>query len=245
MKSRNAVIALGFMALALALTANLAQAGVGNAGNPQILPPNSKPHGLSYAEWSVKWWQWVFSLPANDNPIADTGDCSAGQSGHVWFLAGSFTSTPVTRYCTIPPGTALFFPIMNAWADNTACPDWTKNSVEVLKGQAEWYVDNSAPAACTIDGRPVKGVEVPATSPYRVGAQVFSYILAHQDNLLANYLGPQFSVDLTCIADGTTVSPVAEDGVYLMLAPLSAGHHTIHFTVEGGLDVTYELTVLK
>ena len=29
-----------------------------------------------------------------------------------------------------------------------------------------------------------------------------------------------------------------------MLAPLSAGNHTIHFTVENlGLDITYKLTV--
>jgi hypothetical protein len=245
MKSRNAVIAIGAMALMLALTANGAQAGAGNAGNPQILPPDSKPHGLSYAEWSVKWWQWVFSLPANNSPIADTGDCSAGQSGRVWFLAGSFSATPVTRQCTIPPGTALFFPIMNAWADNTACPEWTTFTVEELVGFARWYVDNAGPASCTIDGWPVKGVEVPATSPYRVGAQVFTYTLAPQNNLLANYLGPLFGVDLSCIADGTTVAPAAEDGVYLMLAPLSAGRHTIHFTVAGGLDVTYELTVLK
>ena len=120
-----------------------------------------------------------------------------------------------------------------------------KVTVAELVGFAQWFVDNAGPAACTIDGKPVKGLDVLATSPYRVGAQVFSYTLAHQNNLLANYLGPLFGVDLSCIADGTTVSPAAEDGVYLMLAPLSAGQHTIHFTVQGGLDITYELTVLK
>ena len=67
---------------------------------------------------------------------------------------------------------------------------------------------------------------------------MFSYTLAPTDNILANFFG------LTCIPDGTTVSPAAEDGVYLMLAPLSAGNHTIHFTVENlGLDITYKLTV--
>jgi hypothetical protein len=66
---------------------------------------------------------------------------------------------------------------------------------------------------------------------------VFSYTLAPTDNILTNHFG------LSCIADGTTVSLAAEDGVYLMLAPLSAGKHTIHFTVQGFLDITYELTV--
>jgi len=45
-----------------------------------------------------------------------------------------------------------------------------------------------------------------------------------------------------------TYGPTVDDGVYLMLAPLSAGAHTIHFTVAApdgtfSLDVTYNLTV--
>ena len=245
MKSRNAVIAIGAMALTLVLTANLAQAGAGAAGNPRILPPGASPYGSTYGEWSVKWWQWVFSLPATNSPIADTGDCSAGQSGPVWFLAGAFVSTPLTRTCTVPAGKALFFPIMNAWADNTWCPDWTTYTVDELVGFVQWYMENAGALACTIDGRPVTGLGNAATSPYRVGPQVFSYTLAPEDNIFANGLGPLWGVDLSCIADGTTVAPAAEDGVYLMVAPLSAGQHTIRFTVEGFLDITYDLTVLK
>jgi hypothetical protein len=244
MKRVNAVIAIGAMALTLALTANLAQASVGNVGNPGILPPGSSPYGATYADWSVRWWQWVWSQAATNSPIADTGDCSAGQSGPVWFLAGAFVSTPLTRTCTVPAGKALFFPIYNAWADNTWCPEWTTYTLEELIGFTQWYMENVGAVACTIDGKPVKGLDPVATSAYRVGPQVFSYTLG-PNNLLANYLGPLWAVDLTCLADGTTVFPAAEDGVYLMLAPLSAGQHTIHFTVEGGLDITYELTVLK
>lgn len=91
----------------------------------------------------------------------------------------------------------------------------------------------------SIDGVPVQGVSPASGSAYRVGPQMFGYTLASTDNILANYFGA------TCIANGTMVSPAAEDGVYLMLAPLSAGQHTISFTVEGYLDITYELTVQK
>jgi hypothetical protein len=46
-----------------------------------------------------------------------------------------------------------------------------------------------------------------------------------------------------------TYGPMVTDGYYLMLAPLSAGAHTIHFTASLGggfhLDVTYHLTVQK
>jgi hypothetical protein len=207
-------------------------------GNRGVAPRDSKPHGMSYDEWSVRWWQWVFSLPANNSPILDTGDCSAGQSGHVWFLAGAFAPTTVTRQCTIPPGTALFFPLANGWADNTGCP-YTTFTAQELANFAASFVDAAGPVTCTIDGVAVKYVANAATSPYRVGPQVFSYKLARRDNILANYFGA------TCIADGIVVTPAAEDGEYLMLEPLPAGHHTIHFTVQEYLDITYRLTVLK
>ncbi len=245
MKRINAVIAIGAMAFALVLTANPAQAGAGSTGNSKILPPGSSPYGLTYAEWSVKWWQWVLSLPATNNPIADTAACGAGQSGHVWFLVGAFPPTTITRTCTIPAGTALFLPIYNAWADNTWCPDWTTYTAQELVDIVNGYMTGASGLTCTIDGVPVEGLNPAATSVYRVGAQLFSYTLAQTDNLIANYLGPVFGVDLTCIADGTTVAPAAEDGVFLMVAPLSAGEHTIHFGVEGYLDITYVLTVLK
>jgi hypothetical protein len=91
---------------------------------------------------------------------------------------------------------------------------------------------------CPRHGVPVKGLEDSITSPYRVGPQVFSHTLASTDNIHANYFG------LTCIPDGITVYPAAEDGVYLLLAPLSAGQHTIHLTIEScHHDITYHLTV--
>src|SRR4051794_21305710 len=95
-------------------------------GNPGIAPPNSTPHGASYGVWGAAWWQWIFSLPARSpaglpNPLFTDGavDCSFGQSGHVWFLAGricftcSGVATTAHRSCNIPTGTALFFPILN------------------------------------------------------------------------------------------------------------------------------------
>src|SRR5438876_12107911 len=104
---KPALLATAILLLAAALPA---PAGTGNAGNPGILPPQSHAYGKTYAEWSVKYLQWVTSLPATNSPILDTGDCSAGQSGPVWFLASTFGCTTNTRSCTIPAGVALFFP---------------------------------------------------------------------------------------------------------------------------------------
>ena len=244
MKHTSVVKSLGAVALVLAMAVNFAHAGVGNAGNPGILPPGSSPYGSTYAEWSVKWWQWVLSQPATNSAILGAADCAAGQSGPVWFLVGAFAPTTETRFCTVPPGKGLFFPIYNAWADNTGCP-YTDYTAETLASWVSSWVDGASGLTCTIDGRQVNGLDPAATSPYRVGAQVFTYTLSPVNNILAYGLGPMFGIDLTCIADGTTVDPAAEDGVYLMVAPLSAGLHTIQFTVPGVLEITYVVTVLK
>ena len=140
-------------AILLLATALPALAGKGNAGNPGILPPQSHAYGKTYAEWSVKWWQWVFSLPATNSPILDTGDCSAGQSGPVWFLASTFGCTTTTRSCTIPAGVALFFPIAWGAADNTDCPSYDTFSVEQLVGFASGYPDSVSGMSCSTTHR--------------------------------------------------------------------------------------------
>jgi hypothetical protein len=57
--------------------------------NQSIYPINAKPYGLTYGEWTAKWWQWSFSIPSKDNPVVDeTGEkCSMGQNDtNVWLL---------------------------------------------------------------------------------------------------------------------------------------------------------------
>jgi hypothetical protein len=82
-------------------------------GNSGVMPPHARPHRLTYADWSVRWWQWADSIPAVDNPILDqTGDdCGQSQSGSVWFLAGTAGGS-VARSCTVLVGKAILFPII-------------------------------------------------------------------------------------------------------------------------------------
>src|SRR4051794_6421772 len=90
-----------------------------SAENLPIAPIQSHPHGQTYSQWAAEWWQWAFETPASVNPVLDlTGEhCAEGQMDHVWFLAGTFGTVPasVVRTCTIPTGTALFFPLINAF----------------------------------------------------------------------------------------------------------------------------------
>src|SRR5262245_30922229 len=92
--------------------------------NPGVLPPHSEAFGKTYAEWSVRWWRWLLSQPFDSNPTIDTSgtDCANGQSGPVWFLAGSPVKSAITRACDVPAGKAVLFPIIN-YENDFPCPD--------------------------------------------------------------------------------------------------------------------------
>src|SRR2546426_6305813 len=130
MKRRNTNPNVGALALASTLAvatlallvAKLPAQAAGRNPNPLVLPINSTPYGKTYGEWSAEHWKWTFSFPVDHHPQTDTADCSAGQSGPVWFLGGTFTTTVdpsgvvvgrATRDCAVPAGKALFFPIID------------------------------------------------------------------------------------------------------------------------------------
>jgi hypothetical protein len=73
-----------------------------------------------FAKLSAEWLQWALSIPASVNPQTDpTGDFAAvGQRGPIWFLAGKFGGGIATRSCSVPQGTALFFPVINGFSIN-------------------------------------------------------------------------------------------------------------------------------
>jgi hypothetical protein len=112
--------------------------------------------------------KWALSIPAASNPILDTtgGSASNGQSGNVWFLAGTTGTgeTPhVERRIEIPEGTALFFPIVNYfWLNlpelgdpvwSATQEDWVRN--EFLKP----HVDTAVGLDIEIDGWRIKNLK--------------------------------------------------------------------------------------
>jgi hypothetical protein len=236
--------------------------------NPGIVPPQSQPRGATYGEWSARWWQWAYQTRVHDSHgqvkapfLAGNGtpespaevDCSWGQSGGVWFLAGTYQpafpgggTTPeffANRSCTIPSGTALFLPIINSEWDNlnvVGQPPLGFTLAE-LRAKAAADIDSIQIMSATLDGRSVQGLSRP-DSPYRVQSPVFSYTLP-ADNLPSAAFGTQFA--------GTTPPPGAvADGVFLMVSPLPIGTHVIHW--EGKArppsgpfqqDITYHITV--
>jgi hypothetical protein len=216
--------------------------------NPKVLPVNSNPYGASYSEWSARWWQWTFSVPASKNPAAAGDgpvDCTAGQdqSGSVWFLAGvfgKFNAPPpgaITRSCSIPTGKALFFPLVNGWADNTCMPP---DSIDMLRGIVASSLIPPSELEASVDGKQFTNL-----TAYRAISPVFAYTLpAPPDNLL--FFAFNVTVPSPECWPNLPVFPAVADGFYLMLAPLSAGQHQLKFggtTPGASQDFTYNLTV--
>ncbi|MGE0826167.1 MAG: hypothetical protein AB7G75_17055 [Candidatus Binatia bacterium] len=229
------------------MASSLSPVYAGNA-NPRIIPPHAKAHGMTYGEWSAKWWQWAYSLPVDQNPWFDEkGSCANGangQFGPVWFLTGVINeSGTAVRNCTVPVGKAFFFPIINA-EDATLESGLTGEDLREFPTFAMSLVTK---IAAEIDGVPVENLY-----DYRAVSPLFVYGPLPDNNVLA-YFGfdaPAGSTNAGAPPNNTFTPSAAADGYYLMLAPLSAGQHTIHFTGTFGdpvnftLDITYNLTVV-
>ena len=231
--------------LTLMATASSAfAAGQGNVGNRNILPPQSAPHDLSYADWAARYWQWSLSFPATANPAADTASPESNQSGPVWFLPSVTGNRSVTRSMTIPAGTALFFPALSVFWNNADCPqNTTMTEAELLElANGQWDAFASL-TTCIIDGVAVNGLDNPQTTPYRVQTHLFYVTVADHDNIIA-------ATGTLCFPDGGTVDQVAV-GAFLMVKPLPVGQHTVRVIGAAGplpdpffiKDATYNITV--
>jgi hypothetical protein len=215
------VIAIVFALLAhptIALAEN-------DLGDFLIIPPDAKYRGLTYPEWQARWWQWAFSVPVvnGDHPIFPGGNVLRGQSGRVWFLsAPPVTDGVEVRRITIPAGTALFFPILNAECSTVeGFPFFGSNEAE-LRSCASGFMDRGFDMAAKIDGVPVRRLQ-----RFRHQSPVFT---------LGPLPGPLPENNILGLPAGTTGQSV-DDGVYLMVV-LPEGQHTIRF---GGTFDTSDL----
>ncbi len=230
MKKLNGKLAV--LALVAALAA--ARAPAGNP-NPRVLPPGSAPNNLSYGAWSDAWWQWALSIPAADSPLNDPTGANAaiGQSGPVWFLAGT-QGGDAERTVTVPAGKMVLFPLVTyVWVNTPQYgdPEWSPEQEAFARAYIASFIDTAYDLTCQIDGRQVTNLQAYRFQTPVGGAQM---VTRPEGNIFG-------------IAAGT-YGPMVTDGYYLMVAPLPAGKHTLHFT--GGLtasnfhlDVTYHITV--
>jgi hypothetical protein len=230
----------------------LAMSPAAQAAGSTVLDPGSTQFGKTYAQWSAAWWQWALSIPVHAPPFSTTVNhplvdlkgpqCGEGQSGPVWYLGGAFfqsgtpSQTTITRNCSVPSSKALFFPPLNIECSvlegaANGCPG---NTEAQLRADIAPAIAGAANLAADLDGN-----SIPIGPSFRTKSPVFSFSLPPDDILSFIGEGP---------FQPGTYSPAVGDGYYVMLAPLSAGSHTVHFHGEitsfnFSLDVTYKLTV--
>jgi hypothetical protein len=208
--------------------------------NP-ALPPDFTLHGKTGNEWNAEWWQWAFKIPLADHPMAQTGDvdCGAYQHGRVWFLGGAFggVGSGPTRTCTIPKNTYLWFPVLNwvFWRPGDFVTDQEGHDA------VRFYGDGTENVLVTVDGVPVPNVE-----DYRYHSDIFKFKIQSG----GVFEGDPNNTEYPHLIPGVMYDGI-DDGYYMMLKPLPAGDHTIHFSADspffGGfsVDMTYYITVTE
>jgi hypothetical protein len=183
-----------------------------NSTNPAVFPPDSQPYGLTYGEWTAKWWQWAESIPTENNPQLDeTGeDCAQAQNqtGPVWFLTGT-SGGSVERTCTISAGKAILIPVLN----NINIRAASETDEELLAG-AKSLTDSVTILEFSIDGVPLQNLW-----NYRIQSPFFDVTLPN-DNVFGISAG--------------TYRAVA-DGYWVFLQPLPPGQHEIRLVPSQAL----------
>jgi hypothetical protein len=222
-----------FSAAALTV-AGLVAVPLASAASPAY-PSKAKVYGKKMGEWVADWWQWVLSTPIGVNPFfdADGTNAGVGQRGKAWFLVGSDTGDATTRAINVPAGRPILIPVIATWWDNAGLlpSDWF--TTDELYAKVAQFADgvDAESVVFTIDG-----VALTDIAKRRVKSIEFEYAVS--PGSIAVGLGAE---------EGTIIYPAVSDGFWVMLRPLSAGNHTIHWEAASGgssYDVTYNLTAV-
>lgn len=199
---RCALSALAFLALALPSAAETR-----SLLSELIILPDEKVDGHSLPDYANLWWQWAGSMPPRLSAVRDeTGaHCGEGQTGPVWFLAGGYGSSKISRSCTVPADRHLFFPVINMmqelWpATMEHCPE----AMAMVMEQNEVYVFLKV----ILDGEMLEDPQ-----RFRVTSEQCFDPYA-----------------LTPVEAGAPQDVIAAtDGYWIMLRPLPPGRHSLEF----------------
>lgn len=258
----GAALLLGAPAGASAATSGEIESGAierggGGSAGSLLARPGSRPYGKTYGQWAREWVRWAVGTRGARHPLLDAGDCSEGQSGDVWFLGGTFGSpAPVERECSIPAGTALFFPIANEFwlsTPDVACvsanpwydagprdPEWRLFEREILDKIRPPKV--VAKLSLSIDGDSAGGlrrffVRSPSFGAHVPGNNIFDALKICGEG-----------VDIPAFQ----TRPDATWGYYAFVKPLPIGEHVLRWRAKlrKGVffdaleqDITYRITV--
>jgi hypothetical protein len=179
--------------------------------NAGVFAVDSDPYGLSYEDWTIKWWQWTYNMTVETSPLFDeTGElCGEGQGSlPVFFLAGAAGSV-VERNCTVPAEKGILIPV-----SVVACSfaEGIGTTEEDLHKCAQEDQSSNPTLFLSVDGRQIQQME-----KYRVHSRAFNITI------------PETAPENTVFGAKAGPSRAVSDGYWIILEPLAPGKHEIHF----------------
>jgi hypothetical protein len=206
-----------------------------------VAEPDAAATSYTPKEKLVKaWTQWAMELPWSTGPINDPSgaSCAMGQSGSVWFLAGT-SGGPATRDCTIPHDKKLFFPLVNSWWALSEEFYPTEEDREAIVPEILAHFQDNLAHTCTLtlrlDGEDVidGGFDDMVDDIYMQTNNPFDVVLNPADH----YMSPW----------GITGGPMTmmASGHWARLGPLTPGDHVLEFggSLCEGEELWFETSV--
>lgn len=197
-----------------------------------VFPIESRPYGLSYGEWSARWWQWLLSVTRSKSPAFDSSGDNANVNQYdpnVFFLCQTIDRikegrTIQNRTITLKTGRSIFIPIIN-WISVLHVDGQTD---EELVSVAKKRMDVVSELEVTIDEITIKeGLE-----RYRVRSPFFD-IVVPEDNIFELSAGFRHFVS---------------DGYWIFLKPLEKDTKLTTFgSCSSGINkfgINYDITLI-
>ena len=218
------------LAVSLASPVAFAQAGQG-----------SQPSSGQAGQMVAAWWQWAVEEPSGQTPLEGSYDqsvppgdiqCDGSNPSGAWFLGGTLDGSTVTRTCTAPANTQLFYPVVNNVWVFTDGNDTEAEGRDALNGFMNAVLADrtfNKTLVVTVDGKPVK-----SNSIGRADSPLFTLVVP-----IDSVFGPR-------VHPGE--HQAVATGLWVTLPSLAAGKHTIHVewsapSINFKQNTTYQLTV--
>jgi hypothetical protein len=204
----------------------------GDSVNPGIYSTDSAPYGISYQQWTARFWQWLYSLPADQHPRENytPEKCANGQQGPVWFLDAPLSGKQ-ERTCTIPAGKSILAAVLNGQCDTGDSSLRTDADVRKCATEGNDYGVISG----TLDG-----VEIKNLDQYRIDSGFYN-ITHTADNIYDLPAGGLYRA--------------FTNGYFVFLEPPAPGKHDLHLSVSVANPInpqynyaaewTYHLIIVK
>ncbi len=190
-----------------------------------VFSAKDSPYGKPWAEWTTMWWQWILSIPKDQNPGTGHNILQNQSDENVLFLAGSFGGF-IEHNVTVQSGKALLFPIINFTTSYAEDPHF--ESDEDLIREAKKDMDDITEKEVTLNDIPQRDLEL---------CRIFSgpFDLNYPPENVFNAL--------------PGLTRAVSDGYWLFLRPLPKGAYKIHTlgACSSGrtkVDVVYHLIVI-